>query len=77
MLVDLQAQKDTMEILARLNRSYPFADNAIEAGVQKLLGPINKRIVTQAVAALQAGDGEQLGALMVEARPATRQKRFA
>ncbi len=67
-LVDLQAQKDTMEILARLNRSYPFADNEIEEGVQKLLGPINKRIVHQAVEALQAGDAEKLGALMVEAQ---------
>ncbi|MEP0761126.1 MAG: GHMP kinase, partial [Chloroflexota bacterium] len=67
-LVDLQAQKDTMEILARLNRSYPFADNETEAGVQKLLGPINKRIVHQAVEALKAGDGEQLGALMAEAQ---------
>ena len=67
-IVDLQAQKDTMEILARLNRSYPFADNETEAGVQKLLGPINKRIVGQAVEALRAGDGEQLGALMVEAQ---------
>jgi UTP-glucose-1-phosphate uridylyltransferase/mevalonate kinase len=67
-LVDLQAQKDTMEILARLNRSYPFAENAIEEGVQKLLGPINKRIVHQAVEALKAGDAEKLGALMVEAQ---------
>ncbi len=67
-LVDLQAQKDTMEILARLNRSYPFADNEIEEGVQKLLGPINKRIVHQAVEALKAGDAEKLGALMVEAQ---------
>lgn len=67
-LVDLQAQKDTMEILARLNRSYPFADNETEAGVQKLLGPVNRRIVGQAVEALRVGDGEQLGALMVEAQ---------
>lgn len=67
-IVDLNAEKDTMEILARLNRSYPFPDNEIEEGVQKLLGPINKRLVTQAVAALQAGDTEQLGALMVEAQ---------
>ncbi len=67
-LVDLQAQKDTMEILARLNRSYPFADNEIEEGVQKLLGPINKRIVHQAVEALKAGDAEKLGALMGEAQ---------
>jgi len=67
-IVDLQVQKDTMEILARLNRSYPFASNEIERGVQELLGPINKRIVHQAVAALQAGDAERLGALMVEAQ---------
>ena len=40
-----------MEILARLNRCYPFAENEIERGVQELLGPINKRIVHQAVEA--------------------------
>ncbi len=67
-LVDLQAQKDTMEILARLNRSYPFADNAVEHGVQDLLGPINKRVVQQSVGALKAGDAERLGTLMVEAQ---------
>ena len=67
-IVDLRAQKDTMEILARLNRAYPFADNAVEEGVQELLGPINKRIVHQAVEALQAADAERLGALMVEAQ---------
>jgi UTP-glucose-1-phosphate uridylyltransferase/mevalonate kinase len=67
-IVDLQAQKDTMEILARLNRSYPLARNPVEEGVQELLGPINKRIVHQAVEALQAGDAERLGALMVEAQ---------
>ena len=67
-IVDLQAQKDTMEILARLNRCYPFAESEIERGVQELLGPINKRIVHQAVNALRAGDAERLGALMVEAQ---------
>ncbi len=67
-IVDLQAHKDTMEILARLNRSFPFAENEIEAGVQNLLGPINKRVVLQAVNALERGDGEQLGALMTEAQ---------
>jgi UTP-glucose-1-phosphate uridylyltransferase/mevalonate kinase len=67
-IVDLQARKDTMEILARLNRSYPVARNKTEEGVQELLGPINKRIVLQSVDALQAGDGEMLGKLMVEAQ---------
>jgi UTP-glucose-1-phosphate uridylyltransferase/mevalonate kinase len=67
-IVDLMAHKDTMEILARLNRSYPFADSDIERGVQELLGPINKRIVHQAITHLQAGDAQSLGALMVEAQ---------
>jgi UTP-glucose-1-phosphate uridylyltransferase/mevalonate kinase len=67
-IVDLQAEKDTMEILARLNRSYPFADNEVERGVQKLLGPINKRVVHQAVSALQSGNAKQLGELMVESQ---------
>lgn len=67
-IVDLQAEKDTMEILARLNRSYPFAETETERGVQELLGPINKRIVHQAIDTLQAGDAERLGALMVEAQ---------
>jgi UTP-glucose-1-phosphate uridylyltransferase/mevalonate kinase len=67
-IVDLHAQKDTMEILARLNRSYPFAETEVERGVQELLGPINKRIVHQAIKALQAGDAKRIGALMVEAQ---------
>ena len=67
-LVDLGGQKDTVEILARLNRAYPFAENEMERGVQELLGPINKRIVHQAVEALENSDAQQLGALMVEAQ---------
>lgn len=67
-LVDLQAKKDTMEILNRLNRCYPFAKNDVERGVQELLGPINKRIVHQAMDALQHVDGRRLGELMSEAQ---------
>jgi UTP-glucose-1-phosphate uridylyltransferase/mevalonate kinase len=67
-IVDLNAQKDTMEILARLNRCFPYAENKIEEGVQQLLGPINKRIVHQAIEALEASDAERLGALMYEAQ---------
>jgi UTP-glucose-1-phosphate uridylyltransferase/mevalonate kinase len=67
-LVNLNAAKDTMEILKRLNRSYPFAESDLERGVQHLLGPINKRIVTEAREALERGDAERLGALMVEAQ---------
>lgn len=67
-IVDLGAQKDTMEILNRLNRCYPFAENEIERGVQELLGPINKRITQQAVEELRVSKGENIGRLMVEAQ---------
>lgn len=67
-IVDLNAQKDTMEILSRLNRCFPYAEGETERGVQQLLGPINKRIVYQAVEALQSADPERLGALMYEAQ---------
>jgi len=67
-IVDLQAKKDTMEILNRLNRCYPFAENEIERGVQELLGPINKRIVTQAVETLNESNAKQLGSLLTEAQ---------
>jgi UTP-glucose-1-phosphate uridylyltransferase/mevalonate kinase len=67
-LVDLHAEKDTQEILARLNRAYPFPDNEVERGVQELLGPINKRIVHQAVDALTRSEDERIGLLMGEAQ---------
>jgi UTP-glucose-1-phosphate uridylyltransferase/mevalonate kinase len=67
-IVDLKAKKDTLEILKRLNRCYPFAENELERGVQELLGPLNRRVVLDALEALKAGDGERLGALMTEAQ---------
>lgn len=67
-IVDLQAHKDTMKILAQLNDCYPCPNNEIEQGVQDLLGPINKDIVHKAADTLQSGDAQRLGALMVEAQ---------
>ena len=67
-LIDLQAQKNTLEILNRLNRCYPVAENEIEKNVQQLLGPINKLNIQQATDALQQGNAERLGKLMVEAQ---------
>jgi galactokinase len=67
-IVDLQAEKDTREILYQLNRCYPFAQNELHEGVQKLLGKINKHVVQQALEALQDGMQERLGDLMVEAQ---------
>lgn len=67
-LVDLQAQKDTLTILNHLNRCYPTAENEVEKGVQELLGATNKRIVHQAMDMLKSADAENLGKLMVEAQ---------
>ncbi len=67
-IVDLKAFKDTKEILAKLNQSYPFADNALQQQVQEYLGPINADIVRRASDALREGDAGMLGALMNEAQ---------
>jgi UTP-glucose-1-phosphate uridylyltransferase/mevalonate kinase len=67
-IVDLKAEKNTLAILKGLNRSYPFAEGEVEKGVQQLLGPLNTRIVGEAVRALEVGDAERLGGLMTEAQ---------
>lgn len=67
-IVDLMARKDTLEILNRLNRCYPIAENDMERNVQELLGPINRDIIARAMEALKQSDAESLGRLMVEAQ---------
>lgn len=67
-IVDLQSHKDTMEILNRLNRCFPVAENETESNVQHLLGPINKDIIHRAIQSLEDSDPEKLGAIMVEAQ---------
>ena len=67
-IVDLKAGKNTLEILKRLNRSYPFAEGRLERGVQSLFGSVSRRIVSQARAALEAGDAQRIGRLMTEAQ---------
>ncbi|MGE5358774.1 MAG: sugar phosphate nucleotidyltransferase, partial [Bacteroidales bacterium] len=67
-IVDLHASKDTREILGRLNRCFPFAEDDVQRNVQQYLGPINAHIVGRAIEALKAGDAARLGALMNEAQ---------
>ena len=67
-IVDLNASKDTKEILAKLNQSYPFADTPLQDSVQEYLGSINLRLTGQASEAIQTGDAETLGRLMTEAQ---------
>jgi UTP-glucose-1-phosphate uridylyltransferase/mevalonate kinase len=67
-IVDLKAGKDTKEILAALNRCYPFPEVDEQRAVHSTLGPENSRIVRQAVEAIESGDATQLGDLMREAQ---------
>jgi UTP-glucose-1-phosphate uridylyltransferase/mevalonate kinase len=67
-IIDLLGRKDTIEILNRLNRCYPLPENDLERGVHELLGPVNKKTVEAAIEALERGDAETLGRLMVEAQ---------
>lgn len=65
-IANLNASKDTIKILADLNRCYPFAEDEIERKVQEALGPDNKAMNEKAVSLLEKGDAEGLGALMDE-----------
>jgi len=65
-IVDLGGEKDTTEILARLNRCYPFPQDNVARDLQHYLGPINQEIVRRAVGHLCEGDAEGLGKLMTE-----------
>ena len=67
-IVDLKAGKDTKEILAKLNHCYPFADNELQNDVQCYLGVTNKRIVHDAVSALENGEAQSFGQLMKDAQ---------
>ncbi len=67
-LVDLRAGKNTVRILGDLRRAFPIARSEIDRGLQDLLGPINRRIVEEAIRAIADGDGQRLGSLMSEAQ---------
>jgi UTP-glucose-1-phosphate uridylyltransferase/galactokinase len=67
-IVDLKAGKDTKEILAKLNHCYPFADNELQNDVQRYLGVTNRRIVHDAVSALENGEAQGFGQLMKDAQ---------
>ncbi len=67
-IVDLCAEKDTMEILADLNRSFPFAETDLDRGVQYYLGEVNKMVVSEAMSNLRSGDSQALGRLMTRAQ---------
>ncbi len=65
-IANLNASKDTIKILADLNRCYPFAENDMQKKVQEALGADNKNMNERAVKLLEKGDSEELGKLMDE-----------
>ncbi len=64
MVVDLNAGKNTQQILAKLNECYPFAKSSVHTNVQKYLSKVSYEITQAAIDAIQAGDTQQLGNLM-------------
>ena len=65
---DLMAGKDTVKILADLNRGYPFASNEMEKREHEALGKDNLDITQRAMEYISSGDAKKLGALMTEAQ---------
>ena len=63
-VADLNGNKNTVKILADLNKCFPFANNEIERTVQNALGPENKAFVKEAIAYIENGECEKLGNLM-------------
>lgn len=67
-VADLCAGKDTKKILAYLNKAYPFATDVTGIHEQEALGPDNHVIIEKARKAIEEGNPETLGAIMVEAQ---------
>ena len=64
---DLVGEKNTIKILADLNKAYPFPSNEQEQLEHDALGVKNQEIVGRAVKYMAEGDVEALGRLMTEA----------
>ncbi len=63
-IANLMASKDTIKILADLNKAYPFASSKQEQMIQEALGKNNQQIVGKAIQYLEAGLPAELGLLM-------------
>lgn len=65
-VADLNSHKDTVKILADLNKCFPFANNDQERLVQEALGKDNQAYVKRAIEYIEQGDCQQFGELMRE-----------
>lgn len=64
---DLNGEKNTIKILADLNKGYPFASNEMEQREHDALGSLNREMVDRAIQYMAEGRVAELGALMTEA----------
>ena len=64
---DLMGEKNTIKILADLNKAYPFPSNEKEIAEHEALGVKNQEIVDRAIKYMAEGEVEALGRLMTEA----------
>jgi mevalonate kinase len=64
LIVDLNSSKDTRRILSELNAAFA----AGEPLLRDALGPANRRMIGRALPALESGDAEALGRVMIEAQ---------
>ena len=67
-VANLNASKDTIRILADLNKGFPFAETEAEKLEQWALGEKNQEIIGRAIEYMRSGETEKLGALMTEAQ---------
>jgi len=67
-IAELRATKDTTRILRDLQLCYPKPDSTVRKNVHWLLGDYNRRVISKAVAFMEAGDAQGLGELMSEAQ---------
>ena len=63
---DLCGEKNTIKILADLNKAYPFASNEQERLEHDALGAKNQEFIARAIKYMAEGDREALGRLMTE-----------
>jgi galactokinase len=64
LIVDLKKGKNTVKILADLNKGFPWPNSLIELRKHQYLGGINKEIVKNVKRSIEEGDANKLGVLM-------------
>lgn len=65
-IADLKSKKNTVKILADLNKCYPFAETEIEKKTQEALGSDNSNFISKAINLLESGNIEGYGKIMTE-----------